>query len=124
VRIYSILAISVVALFSSGCKRTEFDTAHDRAFAANPSGVELHIATVGGKKQFRLPETVQIEEFYGAKYPGQSHIEVLDGWNWASVADEAHVRMDELHSYFAKTRALSAVIPGTSGLVLRICVFR
>ena len=73
------------------CKPSNFDLAHGRAVSENPAGVDLRIATIDGRRKFRVTEQVQIEEFYTAKYPGQWHIEVLDGWNQASVADEDYV---------------------------------
>jgi hypothetical protein len=56
----------------------------------NPTGIELEIRTRGGKKQFSVSEPVHFEEFYTAKFPGLWHIEVIDGWNDATVGDIVH----------------------------------
>lgn len=59
--------------------------------AGNPTGVELKIATPDDQRVFRLSEPIQFAEFYKAKYPGNWHIEVLDGWNEASISEVAHI---------------------------------
>lgn len=64
---------------------------HDKAVAENPAGVELRIAISGGGTEFHVSEPVPVEEFYTAKYSGEWHLEVLDGWNEAGISDEAHV---------------------------------
>jgi hypothetical protein len=60
--------------------------------------VELRIAIFPDTKTFRLPGPVKIEEFFTSKYPNQWHIELLEGWNEASVSDEAYV--SDGHSSF------------------------
>lgn len=91
IRRVSLLLITAGLILLSGCRETAFERAHDHAVAENPAGVELRIATIGGAKTFQLPYPVKIEELFTAKYPNQWHIEILDGWNQASVSDEADV---------------------------------
>lgn len=83
----------LLALFlTTSChKKTAFELAHDKAVTENPYGVKMTIATTDGRVKFRLPEPIQLEEFYTAEYPGQWHIEILDGWNGASISEEFHV---------------------------------
>ena len=65
--------------------------------------MELRIATLDNAKTFRLPDPVKIEEFFTAKYPRQWHIELLEGWNQASVSDEAHIS-DGRNSFVVRER--------------------
>lgn len=90
-RIATAIALALTLLVLSACRGTPFQQAHARAVAGNPAGVELRIATLDNAKTFRLPDPVKIEEFFTAKYPGQWHIELLEGWNQASVSDEGHI---------------------------------
>jgi len=73
------------------CRKTAFESAHDKAVAENPVGVELRIGIVGGHTKFHVSEAVPIEEYYTAKYRGEWHLEILDGWNEAGVSDQAHI---------------------------------
>ena len=85
------LVLLLAIVFSCACRETPFEQAHDKAVAENPAGVELHVVVVGGKRTFHVSEAVPVEEFYTAKYPGEWHLEILDGWNEAGVSDEAHL---------------------------------
>ena len=62
----------LLALFlTTSChKKTAFELAHDKAVTENPYGVKMTIATTDGRVKFRLPEPIQLEEFYTAEYPG------------------------------------------------------
>jgi len=73
------------------CRKTAFESAHDKAVVENPAGVELRIAIVGERARFHVFESVPVEEYYTAKYGGEWHLEVLDGWNEASVSDVVHI---------------------------------
>lgn len=91
-KICAAFALSLALLLTTSChKKTAFELAHDKAVLGNPYGVKMRIATIDGRVKFRLSESVPIEELYTADYAGQWHLEVLDGWNGASVSEEFHV---------------------------------
>lgn len=87
---HCLIAVFAVVLTLGACSRSPFARAHDQAVAQNPAGIELQIRTVNGSNKLRLGEPVRFEELYTSKYSGW-HIEVLDGMNEASVADEVFV---------------------------------
>lgn len=83
-----LIALAAALTILTSCRTTEFERQHDNALAQNPSGVELRIGIVGGRKRFRVAEPIEMEESYTAKYPGQWHIEILDGSNLVYFGDE------------------------------------
>ena len=90
-RFSAVVGVGLATLLLLACHRSEFEREHDRAIAENPDGVQLEIRTRENKNVYALSEPVQIEEFYTAKYAGRWHIEVLDGWNDASLSDFVHL---------------------------------
>lgn len=85
------IALPAILLIMTACTRLDFERAHDQSLAENPLGVELRIEATDGKSKFRVAEAVEITQLYAAKYPGEWHMEILDGGNPASMSDEAHI---------------------------------
>ena len=104
-RRWALFGTTIASLILAGCTRTPFERQHDEAIRENPYGVTLEIRTRGNRKQFAVSEAVAIanlaglvrsepiefEEVYTAKVSGMWHIEVLDGWNDASLSRAIYV---------------------------------
>jgi hypothetical protein len=90
VRRRSLILALATTLVVEACSKSAFERAHVQAVAQNPAGIELQIKTMNGSNKFRAGDLVRFEESYTSRYPGW-HIEVLDGWNEASTADEVFV---------------------------------
>ncbi|ABF43383.1 hypothetical protein Acid345_4383 [Candidatus Koribacter versatilis Ellin345] len=76
---------------SCACSRSGFERENAIARSHNPVGVELHIQTKNHKREFSAGEKLQFEEFYTSKYPGQWHIEVLEGVNGPANTDVVYI---------------------------------
>lgn len=85
------IGVTFLLLLVVSCSKSDFERGHDKALRENPPDIEFVVRTLDGTKKLRVSETLRFEELYTAKYRNQWHIEVLEGWNSASISNVAFI---------------------------------
>jgi hypothetical protein len=81
-------AIIGILIILSGCSKSTFQKRYDVLVAQNPSDLQFEIKTNNDQTDFRISERVPVYMLYSSKFPGRWRLEILDGWNFASVSDK------------------------------------